>query len=453
MDAVSSSIAIIDAAVKITKYAIDVWNAPEDMRQVKNELENLQLVLQRLLQRCKDVVPGDALWLRSEHKGILAEFISIVTELNNSMHPTNEFKKYQAYQRFVWHWKKEKISDLQNKIDKCFNFILVELALESDETLRRNFMKVGKTLDSIEADSKIVKTIITDLIDRSEVIYGAVSSLQIDSQETKKRWLREDEEKERKRKEKEKTVIMAWLSPLSFIAKQEQLYDDCLKETGDWLWQDPRFQSWIQGRRWFLYCIGNLGVGKTVLSSILAHRLLASSQPPLILCLYLNYKDSSVQTANQLICSLLKQVFQLDESRPIPNQLRELHKKATRLEIPAVRYSKETQQILISELNQIDHFYLIVDAPDELRSDERSELFNRLQTLLREKSRVVVMTRPIQGQTRTLDYPRCDRCKEPDIKWWSHCTLCNDNNYDLCLACQAKGETCLVPSHKLIEVR
>lgn len=141
-----------------------------------------------------------------------------------------------------------------------------------------------------------------------------------------------------------------------------------------------------------MYCIGDLGVGKTVLSSILAHRLPASSQPPLILCLYLNYKDSSVQTANQLICSLLKQVFQLDESRPIPDQLRKLHKKATRLEIPAIRYWKEIQEILISELDQIDHFYLIVDAPEKLRSDERSELFNRLQTLLREKSRVVVMT-------------------------------------------------------------
>lgn len=253
--------------------------------------------------------------------------------------------------------------------------------------------------------------------------------------------------------ENEKKVMMAWLSPLSFIAKQEQLYGDCLKETGDWLWQDPRFQSWTQGRRWFLYCIGDLGVGKTVLSSILAHRLPASSQPPLILCLYLNYKDSSVQTANQLICSLLKQVFQLDESRPIPDQLRKLHEKATRLEIPAVRYWKEIQEILISELDQIDHFYLIVDAPDELRPDERSELFSRLQTLLREKSRVVVMTRPIQGQTRNLDYPMCDRCNEPDIKWWSHCTLCNDGTYDLCLACQAKGETCLVSSHKLVEVR
>ena len=251
----------------------------------------------------------------------------------------------------------------------------------------------------------------------------------------------------------EKKTMMDWLSPLSFIAKQEQLYGDCLKKTGDWLWQDPRFQAWIQGRRWFLYCIGDLGAGKTVLSSILAHRLPANSQPPLIFCLYLNYKDSSVQTANQLICSLLKQVFQLDERGVFPYQLSKLNIKATRLEILAVRYWQEIQEILIGELDQIDHFYLVVDAPDDLRSDERSKLFDRLQTLPCEKSRAVVMTRPVQGQTRSFDYAICDRCNEHDIKWWSHCTLCNDGNYDVCLTCRAKGETCLVSSHKLVEVR
>lgn len=154
MDAVSSSIAIIEEAKRIIRYAIDFWNAPEDVRQVKNELENLLLLLQRLLQRCKDVVPGNSLWLRSEHKGILAELMSIVAELNNSMKPTTQFKKYQLYQRSVWHWKKEKISDLQNKIQKCFTFISVELALENDETHRRYFMELRRTFDSIEADSK-----------------------------------------------------------------------------------------------------------------------------------------------------------------------------------------------------------------------------------------------------------------------------------------------------------
>lgn len=240
MDLVSSSIAIIDKAEDIIKCAIDFKNAPEDMRLVKNELENLQLLLQRLRQRCKDVVPGNSLWLSDEHQGILKEFMSIMAELNNKMKPTNRFKEFELYQRSVWHWKKETISDLQNKIDRCFYFILVELALDNDETFRRNFMEVGRTLDSIEADSKSIKTIIAnhfgDLVNRSEVILGVVSSLQIDSQETKESRLRKDEENE-------KTVMMAWLSPLSFIAKQKQLYGGCLKETGDWLWQDPRFQS------------------------------------------------------------------------------------------------------------------------------------------------------------------------------------------------------------------
>ena len=142
MEPAASSFAIIDAAKKTIKLAIDIWNAPEEMRQVKNELENLLYLLQRLLQRCKDVVPGNALWLRREDKGILSQLISVVAELNDSMNPTNQFKKNSLYQRSVWHWKKEKISDLQNKINQSCTIILVELALENDETL----LKIGKTL-------------------------------------------------------------------------------------------------------------------------------------------------------------------------------------------------------------------------------------------------------------------------------------------------------------------
>lgn len=154
MDAVSNPIAIIDEAKRIIRWAIDFSNAPEELRQVKNELVNLLLLLQRLLQRCKDVVPGNSLWLRSDHKGILSQLVSLAAELNNSINPTTQYKKDSSYQRAVWHWKKEKISDLQNKIEKFYIFILVELGLENDETSRRNFMEFGRTLNSIEADSK-----------------------------------------------------------------------------------------------------------------------------------------------------------------------------------------------------------------------------------------------------------------------------------------------------------
>ena len=95
----------------------------------------------------------------------------------------------------------------------------------------------------------------------------------------------ENERRKRERDEIERAEIIAWLFPLSFLAKQEKLFAECFKETGDWLMQHQSFQFWAeQGHQWYLQCVGEPMVGKTVLSSILTHHLRSRTKdPPLIL--------------------------------------------------------------------------------------------------------------------------------------------------------------------------
>ena len=441
-DSVASALAIIDATQKIIRYAIDFWNAPKEQQQVKDELENLNIILQRLEKMCKDARPG-APWLNSllresGKKGTLVGLKQVLGELADSMHPDNKLMGTRVVQRSIWHWKKEEVTHLQNQINKLLQFIQVEFELKHDATLTKAVHSIYTLQQAIETGFQGVN----ERLDRIEFN-------QTEEHEWKRR---EQEERAKEKADLERQEIVAWLSPLSFIAKREQLLSECLKETGDWLWQDQRFKCWTEGRKWHLYCIGPMGVGKTVLSAILTHRLPPSPHPPLILNLYLNYKASKAQTTENLICSMLKQVFQLDEDRPIPEELSKLYRRAKHFQTSADIYQDLISAILTKELGKYNEFYIIIDGTDELPSMERSKLFKKLHKLPHEKSRIVIMTRPIQGETRKYDCPVCDNCKETTVKIWYRCKICNGGNYDLCLACKQRGFWCLDRSHVPREV-
>ena len=261
--------------------------------------------------------------------------------------------------------------------------------------------------------------------------------------------------KEAARKEaaKERKHILAWLSPLSFIAKHEELFTGCFKKTGEWLWQDQRFKNWAEGRPWYLQCMGEPGVGKTVISCILRHHLTKSQRPPLILSMFLDYKASSAQTLPNLMGSLLKQMIQLDELYPIPAELKKLYQMTTRLELKPESYFDNVRKILVAELDRYDRIYLIVDGFDELASRERIALKRELLKLRPEKLSLAITMRPIEGEeTRIIGDIGCDRCKEEDLKVYFRCKICNVGNYDICLDCKDRGLRCLDDTHQLTEV-
>lgn len=121
-------------------------------------------------------------------------------------------------------------------------------------------------------------------------------------------------EKEKETKEKKRAVIIDWLSPLTFQARQSDLYNQCVQQNVSTpsLLTSPEFEAWTSGPPWMLQCVGEPGAGKTLLCALVVERLkeiLKNRNVP-ILCIYLNYKESSIQTLDNLISSLLKQLLQ-----------------------------------------------------------------------------------------------------------------------------------------------
>ena len=121
-------------------------------------------------------------------------------------------------------------------------------------------------------------------------------------------------QREQETKEKKRAAIIDWLSPLSFQARQSELYDQCIQQhvSTPGLLASPEFDAWTRGPPWMLRCVGEPGAGKTLLCSLVIDRLrrIFKNQNVPILCIYLNYKESSIQTLENLISSLLKQLLQ-----------------------------------------------------------------------------------------------------------------------------------------------
>ena len=147
--------------------------------------------------------------------------------------------------------------------------------------------------------------------------------------------------------------------------------------------------------------------------------------------------------------SLLKQIYQLDELRSLPDEVKKSYKRVKRLELMPTSYDADIREILMWELNHHDHFYLVVDGWDELNSEERRKFKKTLLKLHPGKSSLVFMTRGTRKDTNKVG--TCDRCNKRDIFIYFHCPICNHGNYDLCIDCQRRGLRCEDVSHELSE--
>lgn len=193
-------------------------------------------------------------------------------------------------------------------------------------------------------------------------------------------------------------------------------------------------------------------MGKTVLSSILVHRLSSDLQqaPPLVLSIYLNYNSRNVQTMLYLIGSLLKQLIQNDELYVISDDLRNVHKRAKDLQLDHGSCLHDIRKILVAALSLYDRFYIVVDGLDEFSRNDQVALQRGLRKLPLERGSLVILTRPIIQQAEPNIY-ECNICHQKGLVLVFRCSVCEKGDYDLCYGCRDKGLWCLDRSHRLAE--
>ena len=124
-------------------------------------------------------------------------------------------------------------------------------------------------------------------------------------------------------------AVLDWLSPLNMYQKQQDTLSRRHGSTGSWLLEEPNFRKWVnsESSNRTLWCPGDPGTGKTVITSIVVDHLVKTivSDRVRIAYVYCDYKDQAVQSASNLIACLARQLIGIPLK--LPQQLEKLHKE------------------------------------------------------------------------------------------------------------------------------
>ena len=124
-------------------------------------------------------------------------------------------------------------------------------------------------------------------------------------------------------------ALLDWLSPLNMYQKQQDTLSRRHGNTGSWLLGEPIFQEWVNSERSHrtLWCPGDPGTGKTVMTSIVVDHLIKTTvtDDVRVAYVYCDYKDQAMQTASNLVACLARQL--IGTQPRLPQQLERLHKE------------------------------------------------------------------------------------------------------------------------------
>ncbi|KAF5491713.1 Ankyrin-3 [Colletotrichum siamense] len=204
---------------------------------------------------------------------------------------------------------------------------------------------LGKILPSkVEAEKKLadaVESVKQDMHDFQETMFSN----------------REDDE------------VISWLRAPDQSSNHKLAMQSHHEGTGSWLLEDPIYRDWKATRSAFLWVSGIPGCGKTVLSSTLIEDVRSTYSSACLAYFYFDFNDSSKQTLDSLLRSLIQQCSQKNESSKAC--IHDLWKSR-----PARRDEQPTTQqlydCLVKILNQSDETWVIIDALDECTTRDGS---------------------------------------------------------------------------------
>lgn len=143
--------------------------------------------------------------------------------------------------------------------------------------------------------------------------------------------------------------------------------------TGSWLLDHPAFQAWLSGQTpcRHIWLKGFAGCGKTVLSTtVLDHFANAKEQSEILLRFYFDFSDTTKQTVDGMLRSLVFQVFQ-SSTTSASHLIALFHRCQKGSQQPSTRALSE---VLSKMIEGNERVFVILDALDE--SSSRREVLS-----------------------------------------------------------------------------
>lgn len=185
-----------------------------------------------------------------------------------------------------------------------------EVTLQRLETAlapAQGLKKLGKAFKWPFEKSEIVD--ILGSIERQKTLFGL--ALQADHLELSRAVRLEIESLRNHQKNQEMRDIIAWISPLKFWSKHQDIFAKHQEGTGSWLFKDPKFSAWKTGTQRVMWCPGVPGAGKTIISSMVINHLNTTFKEPDVAAvgIYCDYNEFNQQSTPKYIASLLEQLL------------------------------------------------------------------------------------------------------------------------------------------------
>jgi len=154
-----------------------------------------------------------------------------------------------------------------------------------------------------------------------------------------------------------------WLSPPDPSINWNKALQQRHARSGLWFLQSEVFANWKTRPNSFLWLSGIPGCGKTILSSAIIEDLAGQSSNPL-LYFYFNFNDASKQTFENMVRSLISQLYYKRED--------------TRMQLDSLFSScddgrrqpnfESLCQCLLNMIRLVDEVWIVLDALDECRT-------------------------------------------------------------------------------------
>jgi hypothetical protein len=159
-------------------------------------------------------------------------------------------------------------------------------------------------------------------------------------------------------------VILNWLTPIDYASQHNDFINRRQQGTGQWFLDSAEFRAWLKNDKQTLFCPGNPGAGKTLITAIVVDHLRSRfrDNPDIgIAYIYCNFQRHDEQKANDMLASLLKQLTQAQSS--LPQTVKDIYDRHQKnRERPSFDEISETLQSVAAIYAKV---FIIVDALDE----------------------------------------------------------------------------------------
>ncbi|KAJ6257088.1 Ankyrin-3 [Drechslerella dactyloides] len=162
-------------------------------------------------------------------------------------------------------------------------------------------------------------------------------------------------------------AVLSWLCSANFEEKQRDVFRQHHPRSGRWFLDSPPFTKWLTTKSPRIWCHGDPGAGKTVMTSMVINHISEkiNGESASLAYFYCDYQDQDKQTPDYFVASLLKQLVR--RMLVLPSKLEELYQmfcKERRL--PKL---SDLTNLLLQISGSFSQTYLVIDALDE--SDSR----------------------------------------------------------------------------------